>query len=110
MFKALSKLLQERLQVKEVLFRTKPTHMQGAPKPISGPEIQPTTIAQQQAVFTSPYQPQAPIIDPTWQPTSAYDMNADVLADSRTQWSKPIIDRIAETRGLAGWEWALVLQ
>lgn len=34
MFKALSKLLQERLQVKEVLFRTKPTHMQGAPKPI----------------------------------------------------------------------------
>ncbi|MCU0224848.1 MAG: hypothetical protein MUF27_12450 [Acidobacteria bacterium] len=62
------------------------------PKPISGPEIQPTTIAQQQAVFTSPYQPQAPIIDPTWQPTSAYDKNADVLADSRTQWSKPIID------------------
>jgi hypothetical protein len=69
-----------------------PKPPRGGPKPISGPEVQPTTVAQQQAVFTSPYQPQAPIIDPTWQPTSAYDMNADVLADSRTQWSKPIID------------------
>jgi len=34
MFKELSKLLQERLQVKEVVFKTKPSHMQGAPKPI----------------------------------------------------------------------------
>jgi len=34
MFKELGKLLQERLHVKEVLFRTKPSHMQGAPKPI----------------------------------------------------------------------------
>jgi hypothetical protein len=34
MFKELGKLLQERLHVKEVLFRTKPSHMQGAPRPI----------------------------------------------------------------------------
>lgn len=34
MFKELGKLLQERLGVKEVLFKTKPSHMQGAPKPI----------------------------------------------------------------------------
>ena len=34
MFKELGKLLQERLQVKAVLFKTKPSHMQGAPKPI----------------------------------------------------------------------------
>ena len=33
-FKELAELLQERLHVKEVLFKTKPTHMQGAPKPI----------------------------------------------------------------------------
>jgi len=71
---------------------TYPKPPKGGPKPISGPDIQAPTVAQQQAVFTSPYQPQAPIIDPTWQPTSAYDMNADVLADSRTEWSKPIID------------------
>jgi hypothetical protein len=34
MFKELGKLLQARLHVKEVLFKTKPTHMQGAPTPI----------------------------------------------------------------------------
>jgi hypothetical protein len=34
MFKELGNLLQERLHVKEVLFKTKPSHMQGAPKPI----------------------------------------------------------------------------
>ena len=34
MFKELGKLMQERLNVKEVLFKTKPTHMQGATKPI----------------------------------------------------------------------------
>jgi hypothetical protein len=34
MFKELAKLLQERLNIKEVLFKTKPSHMQGAPKPI----------------------------------------------------------------------------
>lgn len=34
MFKELARLVQERLYVKEVLFRTKPTHMQGAPKPM----------------------------------------------------------------------------
>jgi hypothetical protein len=33
-----------------------------------------------------------PIIDPTWTPTPAFDPNADVLAGSRTQWSRPIID------------------
>ncbi|MCU0231748.1 MAG: hypothetical protein MUC67_10290 [Acidobacteria bacterium] len=71
---------------------TFPKPPQGGPRPISGPEVQAPTVAQQQAVFTNPYQPRAPIIDPTWQPTSAFDMNADVLADSRTQWSKPIID------------------
>jgi hypothetical protein len=34
MFKELAQLIQEKLHAKEVLFRTKPTHMQGAPKPI----------------------------------------------------------------------------
>lgn len=34
MFQELSKLIGERLHVKEVVFKTKPTHMQGAPKPI----------------------------------------------------------------------------
>lgn len=34
MFKELAKLLQDKLGVKEVLFRTKPSHMQGAPKPL----------------------------------------------------------------------------
>jgi hypothetical protein len=32
MFQELAKLVQERFKPKEVLFRTKPTHMQGAPK------------------------------------------------------------------------------
>jgi hypothetical protein len=34
MFRELAKLIEEKLHAKEVLFRTKPTHMQGAPKPI----------------------------------------------------------------------------
>jgi hypothetical protein len=34
MFKELAELIEEKLHAKEVLFRTKPTHMQGAPKPI----------------------------------------------------------------------------
>jgi hypothetical protein len=34
MFQALAKLIQERFHTKEVIFKTKPTHMQGAPKPI----------------------------------------------------------------------------
>lgn len=34
MFKELGKLIEEKLHAREVLFRTKPTHMQGAPKPI----------------------------------------------------------------------------
>ena len=34
MFKELAGLIKEKLRVKEVLLRTKPTHMQGAPKPV----------------------------------------------------------------------------
>ena len=34
MFQELAKLLQEKYRLAEVLFKTKPTHMQGAPKPI----------------------------------------------------------------------------
>ena len=34
MFQELASLVQERFKPKEVLFRTKPTHMQGAPKAI----------------------------------------------------------------------------
>jgi hypothetical protein len=34
MFKELAALLQERFHTREVLFKTKPTHMQGAPKPM----------------------------------------------------------------------------
>lgn len=34
MFKELAILLQQRLHAREVLFKTKPTHMQGAPGPI----------------------------------------------------------------------------
>lgn len=34
MFQELAKLLQETLHTKEVIFKTKPSHMQGAPKPI----------------------------------------------------------------------------
>jgi hypothetical protein len=34
MFRELAVLLQERFHTREVLFRTKPTHMQGAPKSI----------------------------------------------------------------------------
>jgi hypothetical protein len=34
MFQELAKLLEEKYRPAEVLFRTKPTHMQGAPKPI----------------------------------------------------------------------------
>ena len=34
MFQELAKLLQEKFKTGEVFFRTKPTHMQGAPKPI----------------------------------------------------------------------------
>jgi hypothetical protein len=30
----LAKLLRERFHTREVLFKTKPTHMQGAPKPM----------------------------------------------------------------------------
>ena len=34
MFQELAKLLQEKFNTREIIFRTKPTHMQGAPKPI----------------------------------------------------------------------------
>ena len=34
MFQELAKLLQEKSHAKEIIFRTKPTHMQGAPKPM----------------------------------------------------------------------------
>jgi len=34
MFQELAKLVQERFDIKQVIFRTKPTHMQGAPKVI----------------------------------------------------------------------------
>jgi hypothetical protein len=34
MFQELAKLIQEKFHTKEVIFKTKPTHMQGAPKPI----------------------------------------------------------------------------
>jgi hypothetical protein len=34
MFQELAKLVQERFRTREVIFRTKPTHMQGAPKTI----------------------------------------------------------------------------
>jgi hypothetical protein len=34
MFQELAKLLQEKYQPAEVLFKTKPTHMQGAPRPV----------------------------------------------------------------------------
>jgi len=34
MFKELAKLLRERSNASEIIFRTKPTHMQGAPKSI----------------------------------------------------------------------------
>ena len=34
MFKELADLLQERFHTREIIFKTKPTHMQGAPKPI----------------------------------------------------------------------------
>ncbi|HEY3167357.1 MAG TPA: hypothetical protein VGK57_09025 [Candidatus Binatia bacterium] len=34
MFQELAQLMQEKLHTQEVLFKTKPTHMQGAPKPI----------------------------------------------------------------------------
>jgi hypothetical protein len=32
MFQELAKLMEEKFQPKEVIFRTKPSHMQGAPK------------------------------------------------------------------------------
>jgi hypothetical protein len=34
MFQELAKLMQEKFHTKGVIFRTKPTHMQGAPKPV----------------------------------------------------------------------------
>ena len=34
MFQELAQLIGEKFHAKEVLFKTKPTHMQGAPKPI----------------------------------------------------------------------------
>jgi len=34
MFQELAKLIEEKLNVAEVIFKTKPTHMQGAPKAI----------------------------------------------------------------------------
>jgi len=34
MFQELGKLIQAKYATKEVIFKTKPTHMQGAPKPI----------------------------------------------------------------------------
>ena len=34
MFQELAQLIQEKFHTREVLFKTKPTHMQGAPKPL----------------------------------------------------------------------------
>ena len=37
MFEELAMLLRERFYASEILFRTKPTHMQGAPEPMMDP-------------------------------------------------------------------------
>lgn len=34
MFQELARLIEEKFPTKEIVFKTKPTHMQGAPKPI----------------------------------------------------------------------------
>ena len=62
------------------------------PQQLAGTPVQPSSPAQQTAAIGNPSSFRKSPIDPEWHPTSAYDMNKDVLADSRSTFAKSPID------------------
>jgi hypothetical protein len=62
------------------------------PQQLAGAPVQPSTPGQQTAAIGNPSSFRKSPIDPEWHPTSAYDMNKDVLADSRSTFAKSPID------------------
>jgi len=70
-----------------------PTGLRDAgPQQLAGAPVQPSTPGQQTAAIGNPSSFRKSPIDPEWHPTSAYDMNKDVLADSRSTFAKSPID------------------
>ena len=70
-----------------------PTGLRDAgPQQLAGTPVQPSTPAQQTAAIGNPSTFRKSPIDPEWHPTSAFDQNKDVLADSRSTFAKSPID------------------
>jgi len=63
------------------------------PKTLAGPKALPSRDPKdQQKLLGPPSQWTKDIIDPTWTPTSAFDLEKDVLAASRSTWAKSAVD------------------
>lgn len=54
------------------------------PQQLAGAPVQPTSPAEATAAIGNPSSFRKSPVDSEWHPTSAYDMNKDVLADSRS--------------------------
>ena len=63
------------------------------PRQLAGPVVPPSQDPSDQLkVLGPPTQWSKNAVDTSWTPTSAYDLNADVMAGSRSTWSKNAVD------------------
>jgi hypothetical protein len=70
-----------------------PTGLRDAgPRQLAGTPVQPSTPQRQTAAIGNPSSFRKGPIDPEWHPTSAFDPNKDVLADSRSTFVESPID------------------
>ena len=70
-----------------------PTGLRDAgPQQLAGAPVQPSTPEQQTAAIGNPSSFRKSPVNSEWHPTSAYDMNKDVLADSRSTFVQSPID------------------
>jgi hypothetical protein len=70
-----------------------PTGLRDAgPQQLAGTPVQPSTPQQQTAAIGNPSSFRNSPVNSEWHPTSAYDMNKDVLADSRSTFVQSPID------------------
>lgn len=70
-----------------------PTGLRDAgPQQLAGAPVQPSTPQQQTAAIGNPSSFRKSPIDSEWHPTSAFDPNKDVLADSRSTFVQSPID------------------
>ena len=70
-----------------------PTGLRNAgPETLAGVPVEAPRTSEQLRALGPPARFQKDIIDPNWQPKSAWDEDEDVLADSRSTWAEDIID------------------